>query len=169
MKASDIMSTKVISIDGLATITEAARVMKHHQIRALIVDRISDDDAYGMITVTDISQAVASGRDPQTTYVCEVMTKPCIVVNPDLAVEYIAKLFARAKIRVAPVIKGKLLGIVSLSDILTNAEPQAKEPKQKRAKLSFPLDTIAELPLDETIDREWQSELDFIYENWCSG
>ena len=38
------------------------------------------------------------------------MTKPCIVVNPDLGVEYVARLFANARIRRAPVIKGELLG-----------------------------------------------------------
>ena len=84
--------------------------------------RASDKDAYGIITATDISQAVANAKNPEQTHVCEVMTKPCIVVNPDLAVEHIAKLFTRAKIRIAPVIKDKLLGIVSLTDILGHAK-----------------------------------------------
>ena len=46
------------------------------------------------------------------------MTKPCITIRPDLGVEYVARLFAQAKIRRAPVIEGKLLGIISSSDIL---------------------------------------------------
>jgi predicted transcriptional regulator len=49
------------------------------------------------------------------------MTKPCIVVNPDLGVEYIARLFANNHIHKAPVIQEKLLGIVSTSDILRRA------------------------------------------------
>ena len=49
------------------------------------------------------------------------MTKPCIVVNPDLSVEHVARLFAQYHIRRAPVIKEKLLGIVSVSDILHRA------------------------------------------------
>lgn len=165
MKASDIMSTNVVTIDSLKTIAEAARVMKRYQIRALIVDRASEEDAYGIISVTDISQAIANGQDPQATYVCEVMTKPCIVVNPDLAVEHIARLFSQAKIRVAPVIKDRLIGIVSLSDILTKTNLTINKAKFKSPKT----EEFAELPLDESMDKEWQTESDSIYENWCSG
>ena len=155
MKAADIMSTNLVIIDSLATIAEAARIMQHHNVRALIVDRVSEEDAYGIITETDISRAIANAKNPSTTYVCQVMTKPCIVVNPDLAVEHIAKLFTRAKIHVAPVIKDKLLGIVSLSDILSQTNylipMAAKSAPQTREEL-------ANLPVQ-----------DIIYENWCSG
>jgi CBS domain-containing protein len=117
--AADIMTSEVVTIDSLATILQATQVMKQHNIKTLIVDRASVDDAYGIITQTDISQAIANNKDPALIYVCEVMTKPCIVVNPNLSVEQIIKLFARAKIRIAPVIKDQLLGVVSLTDIIT--------------------------------------------------
>ncbi len=166
MKATDIMSTKLVTIDGLATIAQAARVMTKHKVRALIVERSCDRDAYGIITETDISQAVAKARNSEAIYVCEVMTKPCIVVNPDLAVEHIAKLFARAKIRIAPVIKDELLGVVSLTDILTKTNclspNKAQLMSQEREKL-------AEIPLDKLSNQEWETESDPIYENWCSG
>lgn len=162
MKAADIMSTNIVTIDSWSTIAEAARVMEQHHVRALIVDRASDKDAYGIISATDISQAVANVQNPQTTYVWEVMTKPCIVVNPDLAVEHIAKLFARAKIRIAPVIKDELLGIVSFTDLLTKTNCLTSIT----AKLTPPKTAeLAELPLDEF--RETDS--DRIYEAWCSG
>ena len=50
------------------------------------------------------------------------MTKPCITVNPDLGVEYVARLFANTKIRRAPVVEGELLGIISISDILNKGD-----------------------------------------------
>lgn len=46
------------------------------------------------------------------------MSKPCIVINPDLSVEYVARLFANTGIRFAPVIKDSLLGVISVNDIL---------------------------------------------------
>jgi CBS domain-containing protein len=49
------------------------------------------------------------------------MTKPCIVVNPDLGVEYVARLFANTHIHKAPVIQEELLGIVSTTDIVRRA------------------------------------------------
>ena len=159
MKAADIMVTELITINSLGTISEAAKVMKEHNLRALIVDRASEADAYGIITATDIAKAVARGQNPQNTCVCAVMTKPCIVVNPDLAVEHIANLFTRAQIRIAPVIKDKLLGVVSLTDILTKTDCLTYQQHKD----------LVEFSLNESIDDKWQIESESIYENWCSG
>lgn len=54
--AADIMTTEVVTIDSLATILQATKVMKQQNIKTLIVDRASAHDAYGIITQTDISQ-----------------------------------------------------------------------------------------------------------------
>ncbi|MEB3312440.1 MAG: CP12 domain-containing protein [Snowella sp.] len=119
MKAADIMSTAVITIKGSATVAEAVNLMKNKNIRSLIVERRHEGDAYGIVTETDVIYKVAAfGTDPKTVRVYEIMTKPCIVVNPELEVEYVARLFAQTRIRHAPVIKGGLLGIISVSDIL---------------------------------------------------
>ena len=166
MKAADIMTTKLVTIHSLATIAEAAKVMKQHQVRALIVERVSAQDAYGIITETDILQVVANLQNPEATYVCEVMTKPCIVVNPDLAVEHIVKLFTRAKIRIAPVIKDKLLGIVSITDILTKTDC-CESVKSKL--MSQTTEELAKFPLDEFMENGGKTESEQIYENWCSG
>lgn len=123
MKASEIMTEDVVTIRGSATVAEAVRLMKEKHLRALIVSRRTDEDAYGMVTETDIIYKVtAYGKDPKTVRVFEIMTKPCIVVNPDLAVEYVARLFANTGLRRAPVIKDKLLGIISVTDILHKSD-----------------------------------------------
>ncbi len=122
MKVKEIMTKEVVTVDGSAPIAQAITLMKEHGVRALIVDRRSDDDAYGIITETDIVYKVgAFDKDPNVVKVHEVMTKPCIVVNPDLAVKYVARLFANTGIRRAPVIKDHLLGIVSVTDVLRKA------------------------------------------------
>ena len=82
----------------------------------------SPEDAYGIVTEADIVYKVAAyGKDPKAVPIHEIMTKPCIVVNPDLSVEHVARLFAQYHIRRAPVIKEKLLGIVSVTDITRQA------------------------------------------------
>jgi len=119
LKARDIMTNRVVTIRSLATVAEALELMRKHQVHALVVDHSSPDDAYGLIIDEDIVyNVIAEGEDPGTVQVYEVMTKPCVVINPDLGVEYVAKLFANVGIRCAPVIQEKLLGIVSVSDIL---------------------------------------------------
>lgn len=123
MNAADIMTKNVITIRGSATVADAVALMKTHGIRALIVERRTQEDAYGIVTETDIVYKVAAfGTDPKTMRVYEIMTKPCIVVNPELSVEYVARLFAQTRIRVAPVIKGELLGIISVTDILNKGD-----------------------------------------------
>ncbi len=130
LTAKDIMTTSVVTISGSATVAEAVKLMKDKGLRALVVERRSDRDPYGIVTETDIVYKVAAfGHDPKKMRVYEIMTKPCIVVNPDLGVEYVARLFANTRIRRAPVIEGKLLGIVSISDIL-NKSDFVEKPQQ---------------------------------------
>lgn len=130
LKASDIMTEEVVTIRGSATVADAVQLMKEKGLRALIVQRRHEKDAYGIVTETDIVYKVtAFGTDPKKVRVYEVMTKPCIVINPELGVEYVARLFANTGIRRAPVIQDKLLGIVSVTDILTKGD-FVEKPKQ---------------------------------------
>ncbi|MGR3276750.1 CBS domain-containing protein [Acaryochloris sp. 'Moss Beach'] len=123
MKAEEIMTRDVVAISGSATIGEAVSKMKEKSLRALIVEPRYAGDPYGMVTQTDIVYKVAAfGYDPKKMKVYEIMTKPCIVVNPDLGVEYVARLFANTGIRRAPVVKDHLLGVISISDILKKSD-----------------------------------------------
>jgi CBS domain-containing protein len=123
MRVAEIMTTAVVTISGSATVAEAVKLMKDRGLRALIVQPRGDSDPYGMVTETDIVYKVtAFGYDAKQMRVYEIMTKPCIVVNPELGVEYAARLFAQTKIRRAPVIKDGLVGIVSITDILRKSD-----------------------------------------------
>jgi CBS domain-containing protein len=123
LKAADIMTKDVATIRGSATVAEATKLMRERAWRALIVDRRHDQDAYGIVTETDIVYRVAAlGKDPHTVRVYQIMTKPCISINPDLGVVYVARLFAENGLRLAPVIRQTLLGIVSESDILNKGD-----------------------------------------------
>ncbi|MGF1478543.1 MAG: CBS domain-containing protein [Cyanophyceae cyanobacterium] len=164
MKASDIMTREVVTIDGAATVAEASQLMKRSGVRALIVNRINEADAYGIVSETDIIQkVVAIGANPQQVKVGAVMTKPCIVVNPGLAVEYIAGLFTRAGICRAPVVRDKLLGIISVTDLLAL--------DNFRAQLQFK-NAHSLLKQLEELERE-ESPLEVlptdVYDAWCSG
>ncbi len=123
MKVSDIMTKDVVTIRGSQKVAEAVKLMREKEIRCLIVARRHEEDAYGIVTETDIiEKVVAFGRDPQKVRLHEIMTKPCIVLNPDLAVEYVARLFTQTDIYCAPVIREQLIGIVTASDILRKSD-----------------------------------------------
>ena len=119
VKVSDVMTFPVITVRPAATVAAATQKMLHHRIHTLIVDRQYPQDAYGILTNLDVvNRVVAFGRDPKHMRVLEIMTKPCIVVNPDLELEYAARLFRQTGIYAAPVIQSKLLGILSATDLL---------------------------------------------------
>ncbi|MGB5714007.1 MAG: CBS domain-containing protein [Waterburya sp.] len=131
MQAQEIMTKNVVTISGSATVAEAVKILKDQGLRALIVERRSESDPYGIITETDVVYKVAAfGHDPKKMRVYEIMTKPCVVVNPDLGVEYVARLFANTSIRCAPVVKGELLGVISINDIL-NKSDFVEKPKSE--------------------------------------
>ena len=131
MQAEEIMTRDVVTIRGSATVADAVKLMKERRLRALIVEPRHEQDPYGIVTETDIIYKVAAfGHDPKAMRVFEIMVKPCVVVNPDLGVEYVARLFAQTRLRRAPVIQGKtLLGIISVTDILFKSDFMEK-PKR---------------------------------------
>ena len=119
MRVADIMTRDVVTIRNSATIAEAAKLMNQRGVQALIVERSHEQDAYGIITIADIvGKVIAFGRDAKWMRVYELMTKPCIVLNPDLGVEYAARLLTQTHVHSAPVIQSELLGILSITDIL---------------------------------------------------
>jgi len=122
-RARDIMATDVVTVEGSATVAEAVELMKERGVRALIVDRRGEDDAYGIVTQRDVVYGVvAEGRDPRSVKIHEIMSKPLVVVNPDLDVKYVARLMAQRGLSRAPVLFGqKLQGVVSITDIIEKA------------------------------------------------
>ena len=119
MKVSNIMSKNVVTIRSFATVASAVKLMRDNKLSSLIVNRLDESDSYGIVTKTDIiCKVAAKGLDPKQVRVCEIMTKPCIVVNPDLNIQSVSQLFANTAIHRAPIIRDKLLGIVSMSDLL---------------------------------------------------
>ncbi len=119
MKVAHIMSKKVITIRAFASVAHAVKLMREHGLSSLIVERLDESDSYGIVSQTDIIYKVAAkGLDPEQVRVCEIMTKPCIVVNPELSTKSVAQLFAHTGIRHAPIIREKLLGVISIQDLL---------------------------------------------------
>lgn len=117
--AKEIMTTAVVTIQSSASAAEAIALMREKHVRDLVVEPGGKDDAYGIITEADIAYKVAAfGKNPKTIFVSDIMTKPCIEVDPDMTVEEVAQLFALNHLHRAPVIKGNLFGIISVSDIL---------------------------------------------------
>lgn len=117
------MIKEVITVDGESTVKEAADIMNRFEIGCLIVT--GNGKAEGILTERDLLKRVVSpGKNPLTTAVRTVMSKPLIVVEPDMELEEAAKLMFKLKIKKLPVVdSGRLMGLVTLTD-LARFQPQ---------------------------------------------
>ena len=87
-KVKDIMITEVVTIAASALISEAIGLMRQKKIHSLIIKPRGSEKAYGILTETDIAyKVIAFGEDPKALKVSDIMTKPCIALNPEMTVE----------------------------------------------------------------------------------
>lgn len=127
LTVADIMSREAFTIRSSAKLTQAILLMQQKQVGSLIVEREVQGGAYGVLTGQDIVyKAVAKCVDPDSTMVCELMSVPCYVVEPDLSLSALAKRFLSAGIQRAPVIENdQLLGVVSITDIIMRSNVES--------------------------------------------
>ena len=120
IRVRDVMKKEVDIIDGMVTITDALKKMKHVDTKVLIIDKRHDDDEYGVVLLSDIAkQVLAEDRSPDRVNVYEVMSKPAISVDPDMDIRYCARLFEKFGLSRAPVLDNrKIVGIISFTDMV---------------------------------------------------
>jgi len=137
MRARDIMTTKVITIDACANVSHAIRLMIDNHISGLpVADEFGR--ICGMVTEGDLlarceNDTPSRIRDDSEQPVCDirqyikinawrisdVMTPNIVAVTPDAPVSIIAKLMAAHNIkRVLVLDQGHLTGLVSRRDLL---------------------------------------------------
>ena len=118
------MSTRVFTIRSSAKVTQAIALMQTHGLRSLIVERAVQGGAYGILTERDVVyKVVAKSADPLHVMVGEIMSSPCLTLDPAMSLFEAALRFESAAIQQAPVVEdGRLLGIVSVTDIIMKSD-----------------------------------------------
>lgn len=124
ISAKDIATSKPVYIDGLATVKEALATMKKHNVEVLVIQKRSENDANGILVVTDIIRhVIIPDKILEEVSVYEIMTKPVISIPAQLNARYIPRLLMNAKINHAPVEEnGEYIGMIDLRDFLFNLE-----------------------------------------------
>ena len=107
-------------IDGLATVADALELMRAHAIGCLVVDRRHPGDEYGLLLIGDVArEVIARNRAPSRVSVYEVMTKPAVALDGEMAIPYALRLMTRLGLSHGLVMHGReLLGIVTLRDLV---------------------------------------------------
>lgn len=121
IRVGDLMNRDIKTISKTTGLMSAVEMMRNLDISSLIVEPDNDLDAYGIITRKDIVEAlVENNQDINSLFVEDSMTKPAITVNPELSVYNCHKIMRMVGVRRMPVAdRGKLVGIISNSDIFT--------------------------------------------------
>ncbi|WP_297528599.1 CBS domain-containing protein [Thiohalobacter sp.] len=120
VRVREVMKPDFDMVDGMTTVAEALRTMKHVEQKALMVSKRHEDDEFGMVLISDVARHVlAKDRSPERVNVYEIMAKPVVSVDPDMDIRYCARLFERFGLSRAPVIEsGQVIGIVSFTDLV---------------------------------------------------
>ncbi len=118
--AKDVMTKKIVMIDGMASAKEAVELMRREKVESLIIKKRHPQDAWGIVMVRDLIKGVLiPDKTSEEVNVFEIMTKPAICVPANMDVRYVANLMIKIGIRIAPVEEnGEYIGMVSLSDLI---------------------------------------------------
>lgn len=139
VKARDVMTREVISVDINDSVTEAARILGEHGISGVPVVE-SGGRVVGVLSEKDFLRHM--GSQDKMAFVAEclreegevdvsvrektagdIMVSPAITVDEETPIVEIAAIFRDKKINRVPVLnkKGELKGIVSRADIIQSA------------------------------------------------
>jgi CBS domain-containing protein len=92
--------------------------MKHAGATALVVLDARTDQPIGIITETDISHAVADGKDLENVRISELMTGHPDVIDAMTSVRDAAKAMTAGRFRHLPVVGDDgLIGMVDITDV----------------------------------------------------
>lgn len=145
MKVRDVMTKSITSIPPEATIKDAAQIMQQQNVGSVPV--VDANGLVGIVTDRDIVvRNIASGQDPMSTPVKNVMTSQVTTVTPEEDVQKITQIMSSRQIRRIPVVEDQqLVGMVSLGDVATTGKTdmEASEALAEISKPSKPLNTIA--------------------------
>lgn len=124
MNIEDLLTSKsgdVVSIDVGDTIGSAAQKMTTHRIAALVVTQ--DVVPVGVVSEQDVVTAVAEfGTEAGTRPLSQLFPRGIDSIAPGTSLMEAMSLMTQGRLRHLPVISDdKLVGIVSLSDVVTGA------------------------------------------------
>src|ERR1700747_625787 len=155
MRAMDVMTTEVITVDENATVREAAKLLAEHGISAVpVVDK--DNRVIGMVSEGDLLHRAETGTERRRSWwlgmmgattqlagedlkshsgrVKDVMTRDVVSVTDTTPVADIAVLLETNRIKRVPVVRdGKLVGIVSRANLVRALGMTINEPSSTEA------------------------------------
>ncbi|MFZ8850286.1 MAG: CBS domain-containing protein [Thermoproteota archaeon] len=123
----DYMRRNVYYVDFNATVYEASKIMKAHDVGSVIVKL--NDQPVGIVTERDILlKVIGEGKDPKKVKVGEIMSSPLVTVKADDTIEEALKKMSIYGFRRLPVVgkNGKIVGMFAQRFLIRPTEEELK-------------------------------------------
>ncbi len=140
----DVMAKKVVTIDYVATVRDAASLMARRKCSCLVV--LQGKAAIGIVTERDLVRKIlAVGVDPSKVLISDVMSAPLVTIGAGATVVDAAEKMSEYLIRRLVVVdeSGALVGLITSGDI-------AKLLARKKAYSDSALNALARMRKDGT-------------------
>jgi citrate synthase len=120
----DIMSTPVVTAVPTQTVQQAARMMNNAGVGSVVV--VEGDKPIGMLTERDMVRYASSGSGATFGRVSDWMAPDPLTVGRDVDIDTALNMLTERGFRHLPVVEdGKLVGVLSIRDLLRAAEVRA--------------------------------------------
>ena len=128
LKARDIMSTDIFSVKKDTPIFEAVKLLVEHDVSGLPV--VEDDmTLVGILSEKDVVDLFYESEKAENKTVNDYMTDPAVHFNDNSALVNVCDFLLKNIFRRVPITsEGKLIGIISIKDVL-NAVLQMRHEK----------------------------------------
>lgn len=163
----DIMAKPVLTIDADETAKAAGEKMKKNRKGCLIV--VKNGKPVGILSDSDlINKVLVKDKKASEVLVKEIMTAPLVTIKPtDTIVDAVNKI-KRNNIHRLPVVdKGKVVGLISLTDI-ARSTPEMIELLEYRLRMKEMPIEIVEKRMSGICDScgNYDEELEYVNGQW---
>lgn len=113
----DIMTKEIVTIDGVRTALEAAKLMTEKGISSVFI--VKEGNPVGILTERDfIKKICAKELAVSQVRVGDIMSKLLTTASPDTPIEVAVQRMVNHKIRRLPIMEnGKVVGIITVTDL----------------------------------------------------
>ncbi|HIQ51589.1 MAG TPA: CBS domain-containing protein [Nautiliaceae bacterium] len=122
MLVEEIMTPKekLVTVSPMAPVRDVLMIMKKDGIRSVVVEKTSENGAYGLVTVKDVLQSIiAEDGDIDFLNVFDIASIPSISVSKKLDIKYASIMMVKNNIECLLVIdNNELYGVLTISDII---------------------------------------------------
>jgi len=124
MLIRDIMIKEVLTVEPDETTAKAAALMRERAVLCLVI--AAGETPKGILTDRDLLGCISAAHNPHHCRVSAHMTRPVIVERPDEDLMTATRVMGQRRIKRLPIVEGgRLVGIVSLSDVVRATENEA--------------------------------------------